>query len=243
MSNYYCHPGRAGGSPLRFSLLPAAVRADAVSRWYRDAKPESLNHMSALVLEPGIESAIAYHGPDAQQELYAMLKKRLLPVLDTRLSLANVADANLREQLKRLAALRGERLGLLPELSYLSVRDSPGGALYFTLVKDTGHRNVTHLLLEQNELAPEDNALTVAPGLIGAYPNAFFQLARDGLPEFIERVASLQSEDDYRRLGDRFAVRRMDPKFWEFSDLLQAAEAREDQTDHGLLDYNHLENR
>ena len=87
-----------------------------------------------------------------------------------------MTDAGLREQIERLAALRGERLGLLPELSYLVVRDSQGVAHYFTLVKDTGHRNVTHLLLEQNELAPEENALTVVPGLIGAYPNAFFRL-------------------------------------------------------------------
>ena len=111
------------------------------------------------------------------------------------------------------------------------------------MVKDTGHRNVTHLLLEQNELAPEDNALTVVPGLIGAYPNAFFRIGQDELPEFIGAVASLNSEDDYRRLGDRFAVRRTDPKFWEFSDLLQAAEAQMDQADRGLLDYNRLESR
>jgi Fatty acid cis/trans isomerase (CTI) len=59
----------------------------------------------------------------------------------------------------------------------------------------------------------------------------------------IGAVASLKSEDDYRRLADRFAVRRTNPKFWEFSDLLQAAEARMDQADRGLVDYNRLENR
>ena len=181
--------------------------------------------MRALVLDPAVESAIPYHAADPQQELFAMLGKRLGPVLDRRLSLINVADAGLREQLERLAALRGERLGLLPELSYLVVRDSRGVVRYFTLVKDTGHRNVTHLLLEQNELAPEDNALTVVPGLIGAYPNAFFRLEQRELPEFVQAVSSLKSEVDYGYLSYRFAVRRTDPKFWEFSDLLQAAEA------------------
>jgi len=38
-------------------------------------------------------------------------------------------------------------------------------------------------------------------------------------------------------------IRRTDPKFWEFSDQLQAAEAHMDQADRGLLDYNRLENR
>jgi Fatty acid cis/trans isomerase (CTI) len=234
---------RMEGEANFISLLPAAARAGALSRWYRDATKESLDHMSALVADPAVESAIPYRGADPQQELFEMLAKRLRPVLDTRLSLAKVTDVALREQLERLASLHGERLGLLPELSYLSVRDSQGVARYFTLVKDTGHRNVTHLLLEQNELAPEDNALTVVPGLIGAYPNAFFRIGQDELPEFIGAVASLNSEDDYRRLGDHFAVRRTDPKFWEFSDLLQAAEAQMDQADRGLLDYNRLENR
>ncbi len=110
-------------------------------------------------------------------------------------------------------------------------------------MKDTGHRNVTHLLLEQNELAPEDNALTMVPGLIGAYPNAFFRLPQSELSEFIQAVSSLKSEDDYRRLSDRFSVHRTDARFWEFSDLLQAAEAGTGLADRGLLDYNRLENR
>jgi len=81
------------------------------------------------------------------------------------------------------------------------------------------------------------------PGLIGAYPNAFFRLEQSELPEFVQAVSSLKSEDDYRRLSDRFGVRRTDPNFWRFSDLLQAAEAGMSQADRGLLDYNRLENR
>jgi hypothetical protein len=234
---------RMEGEANFISFLPPDARAAALSRWYRDATKESLDHMRALVVDPAVDSAIPYRGADPQNELFAMLGKRLGPVLDRRLSLINVADAGLREQLERLAALRGERLGLLPELSYLVVRDSRGVVRYFTLVKDTGHRNVTHLLLEQNELAPEDNALTVVPGLIGAYPNAFFRLEQSELPEFVQAVSSLKSEEDYRYLSDRFAVHRTDPKFWEFSDLLQAAEAGMSQSDRGLLDYNRLENR
>jgi len=43
---------------------------------------------------------------------------------------------------------------------------------YFTLVKDT--------------------ALTVVPGLIGAYANAFFRLEQSELPEFVGAIASLR---------------------------------------------------
>ncbi len=234
---------RMEGEANFIGLLPASARADALSRWYRDATKESLEHMRALVIGPAVASAITYHDADPERELFWMLQRRLRPALDTSLSLAGVKDATLRGRLERLAALKGGRLGLLPELSYLEVNDAQGEAHYFTLVKDTGHRNVTHLLLEQNELAPEENALTVAPGLIGAYPNALFRLKNDELPEFVQAVATLNSEDDYRRLSERFAVRRTDPRFWDFSDRLQAAEGRMDQRDGGLLDYSRLENR
>ena len=129
---------RMEGEANFISFLPADARADALSRWYRDATKESLDHMRALVVDPEVESAIPYSGADPQQELFAMLGKHLRPVLDTRLSLANVTDAGLREQLERLAALRGERLGLLPELSYLVIRNSQGVARLFYLGE--GHR-------------------------------------------------------------------------------------------------------
>ena len=243
MSRVYMDFLRMEGEANFLSFLPTDARVDTLSRWYREATKESLDHMRALIAEPALESEIPYRGADPQQELFAMLEKRLSPVLDTRLSLATVTDAGLRGELERLAHLRGQNLGLLPELSYLIIRDPQGVARYFTLVKDTGHLNVTHLLLEQNELAPEDNGLTIVPGLIGAYPNALFRLGQEELPEFTGAVASLESEDDYRRLVDRFAIRRTDPKFWAFSDRLQAAEAHMDQADRGLLDYNRLENR
>jgi hypothetical protein len=83
----------------------------------------------------------------------------------------------------------------------------------------------------------------VVPGLIGAYPNAFFQLERGRLPEFIQAVAGLDADDAYKHLVERFALRRTDANFWKFSDRLQAEEARMDLRDRGLLDYNRLENR
>ena len=38
-------------------------------------------------------------------------------------------------------------------------------------------------------------------------------------------AAALGSETDYRRLADRFAIRRTDPAFWAASDELLAAYA------------------
>ena len=56
-------------------------------------------------------------------------------------------------------------------------------------------------------------------------------------------AAALGSETDYRRLADRFAVRRTDPAFWAASDELLAAYASWATTEAGLFDYSRLENR
>ncbi len=234
---------RMEGEANFIGFLPSVARKNVLTSWYRDATPDSLAQMRALALDPGVETAIRFHGADPKAEFFMLLEGRLDRVLDRRLSLDSIEAPELRAKIAALAGLRGAALGLLPELSALAVADARGAERFFTLVKDTGHRNVTHLLLERDELAPEDNALTIVPGLIGAYPNAFFRLKETDLPDFASAIAALASEDDYRRLGDRFALRRTDADFWAFSDRLQAAEARRDQSDRGLLDYSRLENR
>lgn len=152
-------------------------------------------------------------------------------------------DAKLRKALKALAAVSGSSLAWLPESTFLQIIDASGPPRYYTLMRDTGHLNVTHLLREKGELAPAENALTVLPGLVGAYPNAIYRLHPDDIPVFASALAALASEDDYRRLADRFAVRRTSAKFWAVSDALHLAAGRVAPDDGGLFDYNRLENR
>ena len=53
----------------------------------------------------------------------------------------------------------------------------------------------------------------------------------------------MTSEADYRTLKSRFAVRRTDPQFWRFSDILHQQVKKYRGIEYGLLDYNRLENR
>mgnify|MGYP000901862489 CR=1 FL=1 len=61
--------------------------------------------------------------------------------------------------------------------------------------------------------------------------------------ELARTIGQLGSEEDYRVLADRFAVRRSDPAFWQYSDELQATHLKLAPLTAGLLDYNRLENR
>jgi hypothetical protein len=225
------------------ALLPAAQRDAVRDYWYRDTDQAVKEYLYGTRAWFNQESGIDYHSSDPQRELYGLLQTRLAPVLERRFDLARVSDAALRDELQSLGGLRGPALSLLPEATFLRLDEPAGPSRYFTLLRNTGHSNVTHLMDERKELLPEENTLTVVPGFIGAYPNALYVVPRADLPAFTATVRGLASEDDYRALADRFAIRRTHPRFWTYSDALQEAHVRLAQGEPGLFDYNRLENR
>jgi hypothetical protein len=125
----------------------------------------------------------------------------------------------------------------------MRVDGPPRAPQWFTLLRDTANSNVSHVVFEKQELLPAENTLTVVPGFIGAYPNAIYRVRRADLPALTAAIRGLGSEDDYRKLADRFGVRRTDPAFWAASDAMNEAYAQSRTPDAGLLDLNRLENR
>jgi hypothetical protein len=110
-------------------------------------------------------------------------------------------------------------------------------------MKDTGHSNVAYLFGEEERLLPAENRLTVARGFVGAYPNALWRVTWAELPEFVARVRSLRSDEDYRALVARFGVERTSPGFWPHMDALASAYASLAPVDAAVLDLARLENR
>ena len=156
---------------------------------------------------------------------------------------AAYADVLARD-LRNLAALRGAPLSKLPEISVLRIDQAGQPPRYFTLLRNTGHRNVSQLLTENGALAPAENTLTVAVGLVGSYPNALYRVDRERLGTFTQQLSQLRTAMDYRVFAERYAIRRTHPQFWAFSDALQQAHQAQDAVrDAGLLDYNRWENR
>jgi hypothetical protein len=224
-------------------LLPKAARGPTRDFWYRGASDELRAFTDGDKLKIEAESGIVYKTKDPQRELYGLLEHRLAPVLGTRFDQSSVPDAALRRDLQRLAQVRGVSLAWLPEATVLRVDDPLRAPQYFSLLRDTGHANVSHLLERKSELLPDENALTVVPGFIGAYPNAIYHATPAELPAFTAATAKLASEADYRAFADRFAIRRTSPAFWAASDAMIDAYAKWAPLEAGLFDYNRLDNR
>jgi hypothetical protein len=224
-------------------LLPRDKRRPTAEFWYQGAADEALEYVYGPANQVDTQSGVDFRSNDPQRELYGLLQQRLKPVLNTGFDLSHVADPGLRAALTSLATVHGASLAWLPEMSVLRVDGAGTPPRYFTLVRNTAHSNVAYLLREKKALLPADNSLTVVPGFIGAYPNAFYRLGAAELPAFEKALRALASEQDYRALAGRFAVRRTSTRFWATSDALHDAYRAAVPLQAGLFDYNRFENR
>ncbi|HJT20274.1 MAG TPA: fatty acid cis/trans isomerase [Nitrospira sp.] len=228
-------------------LLPRAERRRVRDFWYRDAHESVKDYVYGRRIHVEQESGIAYRTNAPKHELFDLLREHLAGALNQRYDIQEEPDQELRSQLRALMQIKGKALQWMPEAAILTVThgkepDSHQDRLY-TVLHDNGFSNIASLFNPQSRRLPDEDALTVVRGIIGAYPNAFYRLEPSALPAFIEAVRGLASEADYRKLADRFAVRRTSPSFWPHSDAIHEGYRQIDPIEAGLLDYNRLENR
>lgn len=228
-------------------MLPSQERERERAFWYRDAHKSVMDYLFKRHIRIEQESGIPYKTNTPKRELFELLRQRLTGSLNQVYDVQDEPDAELRAQLRALAQIQGKALQWLPEVAVLTVTNGPGAEVpqdrIYTLLHDNGFSNIASVFNPQSRRLPDEDALTVAPGLIGAYPNVFYRIKKQDLPEFIAAVAGLTSEADYRQLAERFAVRRTSQDFWRHSDRVHEAYHRIDPIEAGLLDYNRLENR
>jgi hypothetical protein len=130
----------------------------------------------------------------------------------------------------------------LPELTIVTI-ETASGPTTVTLVHNDGHTNVATMFNEKARRVPEEDTLTVVPGFLGAYPNAFFRVKQQDLQAFADAVMHLSGEPDYAALMSRWGVRRTDPTFWTHSDMIYGQVDALDYPEKGVLDYSRIENR
>jgi hypothetical protein len=225
-------------------LLPKAQRAATRDQWYRGdslATREQVYGGPSTTLDA--ESGIRFKTADPKRELLGLMKTRLAPVLDTRFDIDLHAPSELRAPLHELENMHGAVLQWLPESSLLVVEMPDGKLRTFSVLRNTAHASVSHLLGERRELRPDEDTLTVVPGVIGAYPNAFYRVKAAELPAMTAAIGQLRSEADYAAFARRWAVRRTNPDFWAFSDALIDRYRKDQSLEAGILDYNRFENR
>jgi hypothetical protein len=234
---------RIGGEFNFVYFLPPEARTAALDNWYRGAEKTVAQFVAESQQLFDRDTGIVYTGGDPKHELYEHLKARIGAALSHQYDLhRDSVPADLQIELSRLAGVHGVAVSWLPELSMLTI-ETPRGPQPFTLIHNDGHTNVASMFHEHNRRVPEEDTLTVVPGFLGAYPNAFFKVQQQDLPRFVDAVTHLAAESSFAELMGRYGIRRSDPDFWAHSDVIFGQVESLGYPDRGVLDYSRLENR
>jgi hypothetical protein len=227
------------------SLLPRADRETVREQWYRGSVDPVKDYVYTHGNSFDGESAVQYHTADHLTELYAKLKTRLRPVLNTGHDLDHgFDDPGTLESLRMIDQVQGKAASILPQTAFIAVDDPASHTTrYYTLLHNNAYTNISQLFNEADRRLPNEDTVTLASGFVGAYPSVLMHVEKSRLQELAQQIQGLKSESDYRSLLDRFAVRRSNPEFWPFSDDVHQAYESSDPVEAGWFDYNRLENR
>ena len=123
-------------------------------------------------------------------------------------------------------------------LAYVRIRLKNGKDIAGSIVINRWHDNVAFMLGEERRLDPSKDSADFIPGLIGSYPNYFFDVREEDLPDFFDLLANFtKSPKDMERLA-KYGVNRADERLWDAYDWFQQRFNEDEPVQGGLFDLN-----
>ncbi|MDD2768988.1 MAG: fatty acid cis/trans isomerase [Methylococcus sp.] len=240
-------------------FLPAAMRRAERASWYRGVSGRLNNMVQNPLWGLDRETGVAYRSGDPKKEFFEQVRARFGqaagepdPFVGCQSGTcgyaSGIAPAQLEAErtLRPLAFLKGYAISHLPELSYLRIRPKngrPEEGWTYSLVKNTALKNVSILFLEDLRREAGEDTLTLVRGIVGSYPNFFFDVDEAAVGEFVDGVLSLDSAEAFEsKLADRFGVHRGNPEFWKVSDWFNQRHMARNPVTGGWLDLSRYDN-
>ena len=227
---------RREAEDLFLAFLPPETRPTLHDAWYRGPLADLHAAWTARRSADDRRTAIAFRGADPKAEFLGTWVAAGEPGLDLNRCVAPCGADTAARALSTLGGEGGPWLRFLPDLTLLRVRREGEADRVFSLIRDKAHTNVGLLLGEDLRREPEKDRLTVAPGIVGAYPNFHLDIAEAESDAFARALGAMRSEADWMALIDRFGVRRTSPRFWKVYDAMNAELVAVEATAPGVLD-------
>ncbi|MFV8753784.1 fatty acid cis/trans isomerase [Nannocystaceae bacterium ST9] len=237
-------------------FLPPDERLPILREWYQGVRAiEHIDHRGVLTDRA---TEIEFHTDDPKRELLERLvDAHFDPALAIEFDPLNYRradqaapampeqfddEADLRAGLRALNAAGTGFIRHVTDtdvnLIYLRVRGLAGHDRVYTLIVNRWHDNVNSLLLETKRLDPNKDTLHVQPGSLGSYPNYFFDVEADRLPEFFAMLTDFDGGPAARVALAEFGIERDDPNFWATYDWFQQQFDAGDPLHAGRFDLN-----
>ncbi len=244
---------RVEGESYFLDFMPASRRQEFMQSSYKGIDLKKIDYYSSA-----LPTKISFVTDEPNREFIEyMVNKHILPATNIAFDAVNyergdVAYPGLPDQyettneyLKAFRAISkpGTPFFLLMndhniKIAYMRIRLKNGKDLAISIVINQWHSNVTHLFGEKAELDVSKDSADFIPGLIGSYPNYFFDVREEDLPDFFDILAHFdKSPQAFERLA-KYGVNRAEDRLWDTYDWFQKRFYEDDPVNSGLFDLN-----
>jgi hypothetical protein len=248
---------RVGGESYFLDFLPPAKRQELMQSWNLR---ENLSNMDYY--PSSLPAKVPFMTDDPKREFVEyVVDRHLLPASNITFDTINYLRAGAHypelpekyittdDYLRALRALSRPGISFLTQmnthnanLAYLRVRMKNGKDAAYSIVVNRWHDNVAFLLGEDAKLDATKDSVDFIRGLIGFYPNYFFDVLEKDLPDFFDLLEHYsESPKDLVRLA-KYGVNRSDDRFLETYDWFQQRSNEDEPILGGLFDLNRYYN-
>jgi hypothetical protein len=244
---------RVEGESYFLDFLPESNRQEAMQSWYKGIDLKRIAyHPSAM------PAKISFMTDEPKREFIEyMVNKHIYPGTNIAFDAVNyersdVANRGLPNKYEtnddylkafRAVSRPGSPFFVLMndyniKVAYMRIRLKNGKDLAISIVINQWHNNVTHLFGEKGVLDPSKDSADFISGLIGSYPNYFFDVREEDLPDFFDLLAHFdKSQNSYERLA-KYGVNRAEDRLWDMYDWFQKRFYEDEPVRGGLFDLN-----
>jgi hypothetical protein len=244
---------RVEGESYFLDFLPPSQRREIMQSWYKSidlkkmhyypsALPAKIPFVTAEPKREFIEEAVKSHFAPATAVGFDPVNYGRAGVGSPALPGTSEAPHDYLRALRALLQPGTPFLSVIDDyganLAFLRIRMNGGRDIAGTIVVNRWHDNVAYLFGESGALDASKDSADVIPGLIGSYPNYFFDVAEEDLPDFFDLLAHFEKGPrDAERLS-RYGVNRADERLWDAYDWFQRRFLEDEPVAGGLFDLN-----
>jgi hypothetical protein len=244
---------RIEGESYFLDFLPASRRNEFMQSSYKGIDLKKIDYYSS-----SLPAKISFVTDEPNREFIEYLVNRhILPATNIAFDSVNYERGNVvypglpdkyetaNENLKAFRAISkpGSPFFLLMKdynikIAYMRIRLKNGKDLAVSIVINQWHSNVTHLFGEKAELDVSKDSADFISGLIGSYPNYFFDVREEDLPDFFDILTHFdRSPISFERLA-KYGINRAEDRLWDAYDWFQKRFYEDEPVNAGLFDLN-----
>lgn len=248
---------RNGSEHNYLRLLPADSRQAVLDSWYQGSGQLKMG-ISYQDIDTSVPTSVGFSSDDPREEMGQTLLRHfrgINPMAEDALNRCRGEACGRDDQprwvaaadrtLSALTAVPASRLPaarFLPDVTFLRVPNDKGERTIYSLIRDRDHSNVAFMMGESLRYQPDQDQLTLYPGVIGSYPNFMFDVPASQVTEFSDRLQAARNEEDVTRIIETWGIRRTHPRFWEVLHDITAWHREQDPQQAGIFDINRYEN-